>query len=105
MKEGRFEDTNKIFEPPEFCRFSYNREWKDDTPELISEELKMFDWKKPTVQMLGRWQPWHEGHQALFKRCSKNWSGCNSGLEMFKVLQVVTAKMIIPLIGILYVKI
>ena len=29
----------------------------------------MFDWKKPTVQMLGRWQPWHDGHQALFKRC------------------------------------
>ena len=30
----------------------------------------MFDWKKPTVQMLGRWQPWHDGHQALFKRCA-----------------------------------
>ena len=29
----------------------------------------MFDWKQPTVQMLGRWQPWHDGHQALFKRC------------------------------------
>ena len=29
----------------------------------------MFDWKKPTVQMLGRWQPWHGGHQELFKRC------------------------------------
>ena len=29
----------------------------------------MFNWKKPTVQMLGRWQPWHDGHQALFKRC------------------------------------
>ena len=29
----------------------------------------MFDWKEPTVQMLGRWQPWHDGHQALFKRC------------------------------------
>lgn len=28
-----------------------------------------FDWKKPTVQMLGRWQPWHEGHRELFKRC------------------------------------
>ena len=28
----------------------------------------MFDWKKPTVQMLGRWQPWHDGHQELFKR-------------------------------------
>ena len=29
----------------------------------------MFDWKKPTVQMLGRWQPWHKGHRALFLRC------------------------------------
>ena len=28
----------------------------------------MFDWKKPTVQMLGRWQPWHDGHTELFKR-------------------------------------
>ena len=28
----------------------------------------MFDWKKPTVQMLGRWQPWHDGHTALFKK-------------------------------------
>ena len=26
-----------------------------------------FDSKKPTVQLLGRWQPWHEGHTALFK--------------------------------------
>jgi hypothetical protein len=28
----------------------------------------MFDWKKPTVQMLGRWQPWHDGHTELFTR-------------------------------------
>jgi len=28
----------------------------------------MFDWKKPTAQMLGRWQPWHDGHIELFKR-------------------------------------
>jgi hypothetical protein len=27
-----------------------------------------FDWKKPTTQMLGRWQPWHAGHTALFKK-------------------------------------
>ena len=31
----------------------------------------MFDWKKPTVQMLGRWQPWHDGHIELFKRALK----------------------------------
>ena len=27
-----------------------------------------FDWQKPTAQMLGRWQPWHDGHTALFKK-------------------------------------
>jgi len=28
-----------------------------------------FDPLNPTVQMLGRWQPWHDGHTELFKRC------------------------------------
>tara|TARA_B100001109_G_C18516082_1_gene313817 strand:- start:47 stop:439 length:393 start_codon:yes stop_codon:yes gene_type:complete len=28
----------------------------------------MFDSKKPTVLLLGRWQPWHKGHLALFER-------------------------------------
>ena len=31
----------------------------------------MFDWKKPTVEMLGRWQPWHDGHIELFKKALK----------------------------------
>jgi len=31
----------------------------------------MFDWKKPTSQMLGRWQPWHDGHTALFEMALK----------------------------------
>jgi|TARA_Y100000768_G_C23652412_1_gene529254 Nicotinamide mononucleotide adenylyltransferase len=31
----------------------------------------MFNWNKPTVQMLGRWQPWHDGHTELFKRALK----------------------------------
>ncbi len=26
------------------------------------------DYKKPTAMMLGRWQPWHFGHQELFKK-------------------------------------
>ena len=34
----------------------------------LNMESKMFDWKKPTTQMLGRWQPWHDGHTALFKK-------------------------------------
>jgi hypothetical protein len=28
----------------------------------------VFDWKKPTAMLLGRWQPWHDGHTELFKK-------------------------------------
>ena len=34
-------------------------------------QRKTFDWKKETVQLLGRWQPWHSGHRALFERALK----------------------------------
>ena len=32
-----------------------------------------YEWdnKKPTVQMLGRWQPFHDGHFALFEKIIK----------------------------------
>ena len=26
------------------------------------------DYNRPTAMMLGRWQPWHKGHQELFKK-------------------------------------
>jgi len=35
----------------------------------LQNEVKGFNWENPTVQMLGRWQPWHDGHTELFKRC------------------------------------
>ena len=32
-----------------------------------------YEWdnKKPTAQMLGRWQPFHDGHYTLFKEIVK----------------------------------
>ena len=30
-----------------------------------------WDNKHPTAQMLGRWQPWHDGHQKLFEETLK----------------------------------
>ena len=30
--------------------------------------MNNFDSTKPTTLMLGRWQPWHDGHTELFKR-------------------------------------
>ena len=29
------------------------------------------DYNRPTAMMLGRWQPWHQGHQELFKKSLK----------------------------------
>ena len=31
----------------------------------------MIDYNKPTAMMLGRWQPWHDGHQMLFEKSLK----------------------------------
>lgn len=42
-------------------------EFKD--PQQLLGVMGTFDFKNPTVQMLGRWQPWHEAHTELFKRC------------------------------------
>jgi len=70
IKEGRFEDTNKVFESPELDRVDYvfTEFDSDSNSQLIAKELQPFDWQKETVQMLGRWQPYHDGHLALFER-------------------------------------
>jgi hypothetical protein len=74
IKEGRYEDTNKAFIPPEQYDFRVTEQNCEKWSEFIGEHIladrrrPVFDWKKETVQMLGRWQPWHDGHHALFER-------------------------------------
>jgi hypothetical protein len=74
IDEGRFEDTNKAFTPPEVYDFRVTEKdcekWAEFVGTHIIEQRRRptFDWKKETVQMLGRWQPWHAGHRALFER-------------------------------------
>lgn len=71
---GRYEDTNKMFVPPDVYDFRINEQNAEKWAEFIGEHIlanrrrPVFDWKKETVQMLGRWQPWHAGHRALFER-------------------------------------
>ena len=70
IKEGRYEDTNQLFEKPDKkVDYHFNEFKSDEYSRQIANDLIEFDWKKPTVQMLGRWQPWHDGHHALFQRC------------------------------------
>jgi hypothetical protein len=74
IKEGRYEDTNKAFIPPEQYDFRVTEQNCEKWAEFIGEHIladrrrPTFDWQRETVQMLGRWQPWHEGHRALFER-------------------------------------
>ena len=74
IREGRYEDTNKAFVEPEQYDFRVTEQDADKWAEFIGEHIianrrrPTFDWQKETVQMLGRWQPWHDGHRALFDR-------------------------------------
>jgi len=71
---GRYEDTNQAFVPPEVYDFRVTEQNAEKWAEFIGQHIlenrrrPAFDWQKPTVQMLGRWQPWHAGHRALFER-------------------------------------
>ena len=49
----------------------------------------MFDPKKPTVQMLGRWQPWHDGHQELFKRNQRGYVLTEQGVSLREDTRVI----------------
>jgi hypothetical protein len=73
IKEGRFEDTNKMFVPPEEYDFRVPTQNAELWSLRIADEIQEYVWdnRRPTAQMLGRWQPWHEGHQALFEEIIK----------------------------------
>ena len=74
IEAGRFEDTNRAFVPPEVYDFRVTEQNADYWAEFIGTHIlenrrrPTFNWQKETVQMLGRWQPWHPGHRALFER-------------------------------------
>lgn len=71
---GRYEDTNKAFIPPDLYDFRITEKnaehWVEFVGNHILEDRRRpkFDWQKETVEQLGRWQPWHAGHRALFNR-------------------------------------
>lgn len=72
IKEGRFEDTNKMWEDPHNFDIrildGYTIKQEVDT---VIQAGGFFDWSSPTTLQLGRYQPWHEGHQALKEEAHK----------------------------------
>jgi adenylylsulfate kinase len=65
IESSRFEDTNKLWEVPESDLVISRGSSITEEAELVLTSAKILDWTKPTTLQLGRYQPWHEGHQAL----------------------------------------
>lgn len=70
---GRFEDTNRMFVAPERVDL---RVTADGLPQFWAEQALMllrpaFDPQKPTALFVGRFQPFHQGHQRLIEEGMK----------------------------------
>jgi cytidyltransferase-like protein len=69
IEAGRFEDTNEIFVPPARPDLRVELE---GTPEWWAERAlallcPAFDPQRPTALFVGRYQPFHRGHQSLIE--------------------------------------
>ena len=67
IKAGVFEDTNRLFEPPQHYDL---RVTSTGTPEYWAKQAMehlrpVFNWQRPTALFIGRYQPFHDGHRAL----------------------------------------
>jgi Adenylylsulphate kinase len=73
IQEGRFEDTNKMFEEPIHNDYVFRNHdmMPEEKASHIISKFGLHDWSAPTTLMLGRYQPWHEGHHALYKEAGK----------------------------------
>lgn len=73
IKKSRFLNINKIFTKPK--KYDLRVTSKDsDIWKIVAKDLVVkykWDNKKPTILMLGRFQPWHFGHRKLFEKILK----------------------------------
>lgn len=70
ISEGRYENTNSIWQDPSSFDMVIN-EFSDTATDRVIDKFKLFDWSAPTTLQLGRYQPWHEGHEALKNEAHK----------------------------------
>ena len=85
IKEGRYEDTNKLFEDPTkderwdgqdlILREGTPDEWCKTALENIYETEK-WDNLAPTALLIGRYQPFHVGHKTLVAEAIKRTGQC-----------------------------
>jgi hypothetical protein len=83
IEEGRFEDTNKMFVSPEEFDIIFDSHQMDEYQKStwIIQKFNLHDWSAPTTLMLGRYQPWHEGHHVLYEEAGKRTSQVMLGVR------------------------
>jgi adenylylsulfate kinase len=70
-----YEDTTNLFQIPDTYDLSIPDGMSvEEEADLVLNNSNIYDWTKPTTLMLGRYQPWHEGHQALKDEAHKRTS-------------------------------
>lgn len=78
IKEGRFEDTNKMFEEPKnadlVLREGTPEEWLKKVLKMVQPEL--WDNQSPTALLIGRYQPFHIGHKTLVEEAIRRTGQC-----------------------------
>lgn len=85
IQEGRYEDTNKIFQAPDkdprwdqddlILREGTPDEWAEQVVKHIYS-IEKWDNQAPTALLIGRYQPFHVGHKTLVAEAIKRSGQC-----------------------------
>jgi hypothetical protein len=65
IDESIYEDTNMIWEPPDDALRIAPGLTVEEEADIVISLCGLHDWKEPVTLMLGRYQPWHEGHDFI----------------------------------------
>ncbi len=79
IQEGRYEDTNKMFEPPKNFDISLEEGSPEDWANAVVAKLnetESWDNQAPTALLIGRYQPFHVGHKTLVAESIKRTGQC-----------------------------
>ena len=67
-----FPDTTAMWETPNNVDLMFDDLIEyTDAARIACIDFQIHDWRRPTTLMLGRYQPWHEGHHALYKEAGQ----------------------------------
>jgi adenylylsulfate kinase len=77
-----FPDTTAMWELPNKVDLMFDDKIEYiDAARIACIDFRIHDWREPTTLMLGRYQPWHEGHHALYEEAGKRTSQVMLGVR------------------------